>query len=101
MQQVFQNLRIPIYSSEVQTVISMMDRSNSGSVSLEDFLAAMQKNMQSADYADLVPIAFDVFDQDRDGYLGTEDLGAALAGVYPGPTQAEIKELIACAARDG
>ena len=35
--------------------------------------------MQSSEYSDLIPIAFDVFDQNNDGLIGPEELNAGTA----------------------
>eukprot|EP00906_Rhabdomonas_costata_P019923 RCo028984 len=90
---------------EVAALIKEVDTTGTGEIDFDEFIALMARSTSNAAVEDQMHEVFERFDRDGDGFIGPEDLQAALPTLLPGPvvrtfTRAEAESMIVEARAD-
>ena len=91
-----ENLGIFIPDKELGQMIERIDVNGDGCVDIDEFGELYQTIMDERDEEEDMREAFNVFDQNRDGFITVEELGTVLAslGLKQGRTLDECKKMI-------
>ncbi|XP_074358709.1 calmodulin-like protein 3 [Apium graveolens] len=91
-----QNLGMFLSDKEVVQMIDKIDVNGDGFVDMEEFGALYQTIMDEKDEEEDMREAFNVFDQNRDGYITVDELRSVLAslGLKQGRTEEDCKAMI-------
>ncbi|KAK1353992.1 calmodulin-like protein 3 [Heracleum sosnowskyi] len=91
-----QNLGMFLSDKELIQMIDKIDANGDGFVDMEEFGALYQTIMDEKDEEEDMKEAFNVFDQNRDGYITVDELRSVLAslGLKQGRTEEDCKSMI-------
>ncbi|XP_073047600.1 uncharacterized protein [Primulina eburnea] len=93
----YQNLT----EEELQDMIHEVDTDGNGTIEFPEFVDLMAKKMKETEADDDLREAFDLFDQDRNGYISADELQQVMLRFGEALTDEEIVEMIREADLDG
>ncbi|KAK7341575.1 hypothetical protein VNO80_24510 [Phaseolus coccineus] len=97
------NLGIEIPEKELADMIQRIDVNGDGCVDMEEFGELYESIMEERDEEEDMREAFNVFDQNRDGFISVDELRAVLAslGLHQGRSLEECRKMIVKVDIDG
>ena len=79
---------------DIQKLVELHDKDNSGTIDFHEFLAIMMKKMAETDQKDALDEAFFLFDKNGDGEITFEDLKAVAMELNETMTDEELYEML-------
>ncbi|ELU06160.1 hypothetical protein CAPTEDRAFT_227531 [Capitella teleta] len=98
---VMTSLRQQATEAEIKDMIQQVDIDGKGQVSFEDFVELMMCLRTQQSVNDEMRSAFQIFDQDGDGFIDAMDIGRTMADLGEKLTAGDVEQMIHEADADG
>jgi calmodulin len=87
--------------SEVQAMINEVDTAGNSTIDFSQFLTLMARQMKDTDGAEEMKEAFKTYDKNGDGLINGDELVGVLKSLGENLSEAEVKDMILTADKDG
>ncbi|KAI8504261.1 PREDICTED: calmodulin-A-like [Branchiostoma belcheri] len=86
---------------EVQDMVNEVDLDQSGTIDFNEFMSVMAHKLLETDHAEMLRVAFRVFDKDGNGYIDSGELRHVMTHLGEKLSEGEVDEMIRLADVDG
>ncbi|XP_021341388.1 calmodulin-1-like [Mizuhopecten yessoensis] len=87
-------------TKEIRQLMEAADLNRNGTIEFEEFVEMVADRLKDFDVISEMKEAFEVFDQDNDGFLNKEDIRRAMAGLGVSLTEPEVTQMMEVADSD-
>ncbi|XP_069108121.1 uncharacterized protein [Argopecten irradians] len=87
-------------TKELREIVETADLDRNGTIEFEEFVLMVANRLKDFDIISEMKEAFEVFDQDDDGFLDKDDIRKAMAGLGVTLTEPEVTEMMEIADQD-
>lgn len=98
---VMEKLGQKLSRSELEKMISKIDKNGNGSINYKDFKTMMQVQLEQKSTDDEIRQAFELFDKDKDGKISPIELKEVMQSLGENLTDQDVKDMIAEADQNG
>ena len=98
---VMEKLGQKLSRSELEKMISKIDKNGAGSINYKDFKTMMQVQLEQKSTDDEIRQAFELFDKDKDGKISPKELKEVMQSLGENLTDQDVKDMIFEADQNG